>query len=68
MFENFEKFGHVLNVSEPEPFHKNPFSARSTELEAKEAMALDVEDSDGSFLGVMRQIEGFIEQNRGTLT
>ena len=37
MFEKFEKFGYVLNINEPEPILKNPFSASITELEAKEA-------------------------------
>ena len=62
----FEKFGYVLNIGESETFLKDLFSVCIAELEAKEAMALDVKDSHFSSLGVMRQTEGFMVQNRGT--
>ena len=41
----FEKFGHVLNISESEPSVKNLSSISIAQLEAKGAMALKVRDS-----------------------
>lgn len=62
----FEQLGYVLNIDEVEPFLKNLSSVSIADLEAKEAMSLKVKDSHFSFPGVMRQIEGFMAQNRGT--
>ena len=52
--EMFEKFGYVLNVGESETFLNDLSSVCIAELEAREAMALDVKDSHFSSLGVMR--------------
>ena len=56
--DGFEKFGHVLNKSELDPFFMNLLSVSSAVLEAKEALALKVRDGHCSFLGVMCPIEG----------